>query len=526
MGGFSGNETTLTQRNPTSNLTVLNGNVGTIGINAYHVISNINNDLNASSTLDGFSIIGGEAIGTNLDNAGGGIINVASSPTIEHCIFSGNSASEGGAVFNQNASPSFVHCAFSNNVAFDNGGAICNRDLASPILTNCMINSNEAALGGGMANFNGSNPILQYVNIISNNAIEGGGMCNDNAAPSVINCIFKNNIAGSGAAIFNLTANPTLLNGVFSENSASSSGSVLTNSSSSNATFINCTLQGNLSNNTSAISNDGLSSSSLSNCIVWGNDSGIFDEGEASIVNNSIIEGGFSGNNVWNTDPLFVNASLGNLNLLPCSPATDKGSDALNNTTFDLSGNIRKFDAVSGGSIIDLGAYEYQTSAPSITALCQNVSVVLDNTGEATVLPAMIDNGSNGGCEPLSFTIDMLPNLFFSCNSNPPAQQVVLTVVDAMGNSASCNATVSLVDNTPPMAICITDLSISLDPSGNASISPANIDAGSNDVCGIGNLALSLDNFTCSHVGDNESDTNSYRYTWKQCCMYFQCTRI
>jgi hypothetical protein len=88
----------------------------------------------------------------------------------------------------------------------------------------------------------------------------------------------------------------------------------------------------------------------------------------------------------------------------------------------------------------------------------------------------------------------------FDCSSiatNP--NPVVLTVTDNNGNTSSCNATVTVEDNVPPVAIC-QDRTVSLDANGNASISNSAVDNGSSDACGIASLATSTTSFTCSNI--------------------------
>jgi hypothetical protein len=66
-----------------------------------------------------------------------------------------------------------------------------------------------------------------------------------------------------------------------------------------------------------------------------------------------------------NTDPLLVSTT--DLHLTACSPAIDHGIDAANSTTTDPDGNPRKFNAIPGGSMIDIGAFEYQSQVSAGT---------------------------------------------------------------------------------------------------------------------------------------------------------------
>ncbi|MFM7080044.1 MAG: beta strand repeat-containing protein, partial [Bacteroidota bacterium] len=132
------------------------------------------------------------------------------------------------------------------------------------------------------------------------------------------------------------------------------------------------------------------------------------------------------------------------------------------------------------------------------TAVCQNISVNLDATGNATITAAQINNGSSDNCGVASTT---LSKSSFNC-SNVGANAVVLTVTDVNGNSSTCNATVTVVDNIAPNAIC-QNITVNLSAAGTASITAAQINNGSNDNCGIASVTVSPSTFTCSNVGNN-----------------------
>lgn len=77
-------------------------------------------------------------------------------------------------------------------------------------------------------------------------------------------------------------------------------------------------------------------------------------------LSNSDGEGFLTGTgDILNMDPLFVSSN--DLHLQPCSPAMDAGNDDANSTTTDPDGNPRKFDAIPGGSVIDIGVFEHQS---------------------------------------------------------------------------------------------------------------------------------------------------------------------
>jgi hypothetical protein len=130
------------------------------------------------------------------------------------------------------------------------------------------------------------------------------------------------------------------------------------------------------------------------------------------------------------------------------------------------------------------------------TANCQNLSITLDASGNASLSVSQVDAGSNDNCGIASSSISQNQ---FSC-ADTGQQSVTLTVTDESGNTASCNATVSITDNQAPVAIC-QPTTLYLDQSGNAMLLNQDLDNGSNDNCGIQSLSLSQDSFSCSEIG-------------------------
>ncbi|KGL63146.1 immunoglobulin-like domain-containing protein [Polaribacter sp. Hel1_85] len=135
------------------------------------------------------------------------------------------------------------------------------------------------------------------------------------------------------------------------------------------------------------------------------------------------------------------------------------------------------------------------TSVPNVVT--QNIIVQLDENGNASISPEMIDNGSNDNCGIQNLNLDTTT---FDC-SNVGNNIVTLTVTDNNGNISTQTATVTVQDNIAPTAIA-QNINIQLDVLGNASIIPSDVDNGSNDACGV-SLALNTTSFTCANVGDN-----------------------
>jgi hypothetical protein len=112
---------------------------------------------------------------------------------------------------------------------------------------------------------------------------------------------------------------------------------------------------------------------------------------------------------------------------------------------------------------------------------CQSITVSLDSRGSVTIAEDAINNGSTGN-GVLSFDTNITT---FDCSDIGSPVNVVLTVTDDDGSTNFNTATVTVVDNTNPNAICSSTTStVQLDSFGDGSISVTDVDNGSNDTCG------------------------------------------
>ncbi|MBE0686873.1 MAG: hypothetical protein IH585_12860, partial [Anaerolineaceae bacterium] len=298
-GGFAGTETSREQRDWTTNVTILsgdlneddNGNVNfdepTRADNSYHVVTGA-----SSATLDGFTITAGNANGGGSHGGfGGGMYNNNGSPLLMNITFRDNSASLGGGMVNVPGSPILVNVTFDGNWA-NSAGGMANGSDSSPTLVNVTFSGNMAVHGGGMYNDPGSNPILTNVTFSGNSALLGGGIYNyfTGDSQTIRNTIFWGNTAPNGGAQ------------IYNDNECTPS------------------------------------------------------------VSDSVLQGGCPDGsictNIITTDPLFVDAANGNLRLQDNSPAINVGNNAAlpPDILTDLDGNPR-FVRV----FVDLGAYENQT---------------------------------------------------------------------------------------------------------------------------------------------------------------------
>ncbi|BAO77698.1 LamG domain-containing protein [Winogradskyella sp. PG-2] len=134
-------------------------------------------------------------------------------------------------------------------------------------------------------------------------------------------------------------------------------------------------------------------------------------------------------------------------------------------------------------------------------ANCQAITVQLNASGNTTITASDINNNSTDDFDTSTLVLS-IDNDSFDCSNIGTPVSVTLTVEDSIGQTDTCTALVTVVDNISPIAIC-QNVSIQLDDSGNASIVAAVIDNGSSDNCGSITLNASQTAFTCADLGTN-----------------------
>jgi hypothetical protein len=177
------------------------------------------------------------------------------------------------------------------------------------------------------------------------------------------------------------------------------------------------------------------------------------------------------GGTTWGTDPLFAGLTPGSYPI----QVRDASGCLSPAVSYDIQGGI-------------------DNTPP--TVLCQNLTVQLDATGNATITAMQIDNGSTDHCGIQSLALDQST---FDC-TDVGINQVTLTVTDVNGNSASCTSNVTVEDNLAPVALC-QNLTVQLNASGMVLITPNQVDNGSYDNCGVQSLILDNNVFTCADIG-------------------------
>lgn len=438
-GGFIGNETVVTQRNPALNPTVLSGDIGLPGDasdNSMHVV--VAEDVDATAILDGFIVQDGNANTESVffNPRGGGMRVLDASPTLSNLRFEDNTAGQlGGGMYCDTGSPAVSDCAFVNNAAdpdnFPGGGAMANVNASAPEVANTLFDGNFAGyVGGAVVNYD-SPAVFTSCRFIGNLSAYGGAVENSaNSTASYINCGFHGNVADFHGGAFDIIAsNPLIAGCVFTGNIAISNyGGAMTTFAASSPTVVNCTMAFNDGGSTGgAIANDS-DGPAVTSCILWGNTADFGNSEERQIwnfagqtyIDYSIVEGwsgalggaGNSGNDPRFTDPAGRDDVPGtaddDVRLMPGSGGIDAGDTSAVpiELTADFSGGPRRVDipliadtGVGPAPVVDIGAHEF---AP---AQCQSGD--LNGDGLLTPLDVPPFAASLVGAPPESCTADL-----------------------------------------------------------------------------------------------------------------------
>ena len=224
-GGFSGTETLRSQRDVSSNITILSGDIGLQGElsdNCYHVV--VPSD---GSVLDGFLVRDGYA-NRNYSNdyrgKGAGLWADGIFFTANDCNFSNNVSYQGGSgvyLFESNAT--FSNCVFYQNTTISSGsGAGGYFEDSNITITGSLFDSNDAHYFGGAIRSDDSNLSVTGTLFTSNRSItsNGGGALYLNGGDFYLNsCGFHSNEATfDGGAILAVQSAGSILDSNFSGN--------------------------------------------------------------------------------------------------------------------------------------------------------------------------------------------------------------------------------------------------------------------------------------------------------------------
>ncbi|MFC1601596.1 right-handed parallel beta-helix repeat-containing protein [Candidatus Sumerlaeota bacterium] len=488
-GGFQGDETQRSDRNWTSNNTIIDG--GGSG----HVVEGAD-----GAILDGFTIQNGNASGSWPDDAGGGILTYQVSLEIANCIIQNNSATSGGGILFFEGSPSIRNCTIRNNTASVFGGIygydsncfiddciVTNNDARAVRINsfailrnstidgnpeggvncsgysriiNCTISNNTGVSNGGGIQSSGS-PLITNCTIVNNSATgNGGGMVITSGDAQVLDSWFEGNSANAGGGI-RCGGTPTIKRCIFVDNTASYAGAGVYCDDA--ASIIQSTFYGN-----NAVDQGGAlvqwgPTPSVNSCILWGNSpdqiSNTFN------VTYSAISGGYSGSGNISQDPQFASPGTKEFDLQSGSPCIDFGDAAL--------------PSDSDATRADMGAYHYpQLAAPTIfvspTSLTlsglEGETVVdtvlqLSNAGSGVLYYTLIDDGywlsinpDEGDC---AAETDNTTITFNTASLVAGDYSAIITVYDTRASNSPTTIPVALTVTPPNPLIAVNPASLS-----------------------------------------------------------------
>ena len=282
LGGFAGWETQADQRAPTTNVTILSGDLNgddgpdfaNTSENSYHVAT-INGG-EETTVLDGFRVTGGNAAWGQPSWSGGGLLISAGSAVVANCTFESNQAgSSGGGAYAGNCVLTATECAFVGNaVDNDGGGLYLDYSCLAPTLSECAFIGNVASYGGGLYSVsNGAKfircefseneavmsgggsvvrantSVMARCTLSGNRAgVVGGGILADHGPLILEACTLTENSAdGDGGAVYAYCNDATFANCVFTLNAADKGGAIW---NSRSLTILDCLLVGNVATST------------------------------------------------------------------------------------------------------------------------------------------------------------------------------------------------------------------------------------------------------------------------------------
>ncbi|MEI6409608.1 MAG: T9SS type A sorting domain-containing protein [Bacteroidota bacterium] len=137
-------------------------------------------------------------------------------------------------------------------------------------------------------------------------------------------------------------------------------------------------------------------------------------------------------------------------------------------------------------------------TAPTVT--CKSTSVAVNAGGTATLDPALLLQDASDDCG--GYMVNSATPNTFNCTQIGQVVSATLTISDYSGNTATCTGNVKVLDLLAPTMLC-KNIAINLDASGNAAISPSQINNGSSDNCSLVSMSLSQTTFSCANLGSN-----------------------
>lgn len=328
-----------------------------------------NTTAGAVYSYGGTLTVSGSTFTENSGSRGGAIFLSGGTAEITDTTFTGNLANYGGAVYNNTATLSISGSTISGSGSYY-GGAICNYGILT--LTDSIISGNNAYYnGGGIYNFRST---LNTTNTLfySNTGGYGGAICNDGAVMTAVNCTLTANESNFGGGIF--------ANGTASDDDSQTYVITLCNT----IVAANTVSQGGSGPDIHRYNENGTISGafSLSSFTGWTNTAPNYE--------------------YHSDERLFRDPDNHDYRLASGGQAIDVGQNAfVVDVPKDLDGNARIVH-----SVVDLGAYEFQRTLETPSAVVTTQQDVVDAYDGLISLREAILYVENGDVETENITFD------------------------------------------------------------------------------------------------------------------------
>lgn len=139
------------------------------------------------------------------------------------------------------------------------------------------------------------------------------------------------------------------------------------------------------------------------------------------------------------------------------------------------------------------------TDGTGPTARCKSgVNVYLGSNGQVSIPGNKINDNSLGNC----INSYVLTSTNFNCtNVTNTSIPLVQTITDSRDRTSTCNGSIIVWDTVKPIALCKPSVTVYLDTMGKVKLTPALLDNGSSDACGILSKTLNDSLFDCLDQG-------------------------
>ncbi|MBK7879256.1 MAG: M36 family metallopeptidase [Saprospiraceae bacterium] len=126
--------------------------------------------------------------------------------------------------------------------------------------------------------------------------------------------------------------------------------------------------------------------------------------------------------------------------------------DVITNRTcvnrFTITRTYRSTDACGNSGTCSQVITVFDNTVPLV--VCRNITVNLDEAGNAIITPSQITQSVSDNCTPNALLVVTASRTSFTCANIGP-NNVTLSTTDECGNVGTCLAVVTVVDNLPPM---------------------------------------------------------------------------